>query len=82
MTQVLENDKELYVTTNCNSLFENFSDKKAKKTIVNLIGLGILVNRYQSGSQSRDLDRSGVFTAYWAIRRFIVLSHNCSTPIP
>ena len=58
MTQVLENDKELYVTTNCNLLFENFSDKKAQKTIVNLIGLGILVNRYQSGSQSRDLDRS------------------------
>ena len=58
MTQVLENDKELYVTTNCNLLFEKFSDKKAQKTIVNLIGLGILVNRYQSGSQSRDLDRS------------------------
>ena len=58
MTQVLENDKELYVTTNCNLLFEKFSDKKAQKTIVDLIGLGILVNRYQSGSQSRDLDRS------------------------
>ena len=58
MTQVLENDNELYVTTNCNLLFEKFSDKKAQKTIVNLIGLGILVNRYQSGSQSRDLDRS------------------------
>ena len=37
---------------------ENFSDKKAQKIIVNLIGLGILVNRYQSGSQSRDLDGS------------------------
>ena len=65
MTQVLENDKELYVTNNCNLpsllfeiLLENFSDKKAQNTIVNLIGLGILVNRYQSGSQSRDLDRS------------------------
>ena len=45
MTQVLENDKELYVTNNCNLpsllfeiLLENFSDKKAQKTIVNLIG--------------------------------------------
>ena len=61
MTQVLQDDKKIYVTNKCNlsmKFAENFSDKKAQKIIVNLIGSGILVNRYQSGSQSRELDRS------------------------
>ena len=46
------------------TIAEKFSDKKAQKIIVNLIGSGILVNRYQSGSQSRELDRSEVVGAW------------------